>query len=553
MNNIIKSACFLLVLLETQSAFSSPQRNIGERCQADIHCKNGLICRENRCLEPKNVGGSCQANNDCNSDLYCHAYNHICTERGTMGDLLTPCQNNDDCETKICLAGKICGNKISKGRNCMGAEDCQIGQECNPVLGCVKLYNGKPYQGDYQLSNICTKDKHCSKNSHCVFEIAYNDDKGDEDEDEDEDSNNGIGFCQSGMLNAKCNTSDDCNNNLICKLASKKCENKGNIGQDCRSNAECLANLACNSLTSKCEKPLLSDQKGAGSKCQKDSDCLKGYCFSEWSQCVTGNAANIKGQGSPCVADETCASKHCYLPWQQCVKDLPGSPCEANSDCRYSSDKSYTYMFPKPVYANMRDSIDPDADDIGNVAQAIYNLQSRYGRMPQSNVALKYEGYRISNWSLMACENDRCINQRTPVFEAFKTGVAPALNQFLLGNSKPINILRKQLNSGKKLSSAEALKKEAAETLLPAFDQLLLGASIGNSAELDSIDLDVKQCLLNLSGRPECKRICYWRDLEGRRFNDKGEDITENVREKINSCLNDEDMVTFVLYTIPTI
>ena len=201
----------------------------GELCK-DGECKNGgsVFCEDSNgctddscdpatgCVNIPNTD-SCDDDNDC-------THTDLCSN-GTCGGTEYECDQPEQCETvegATCIGDGTCtyptapmdsmpcddGNACNVGEACAdgacaggGELDCDDGNvctddSCNPVSGCVHVYNSKPCSDD----DLCTTGDHCS-NGSCVT-------TGTVDCEENE-------FCEAGLCqplcgNGICDLEDTC-------------------------------------------------------------------------------------------------------------------------------------------------------------------------------------------------------------------------------------------------------------------------------------------------------------------------------------------------------
>ena len=106
-------------------------------------CNAGLLCVNNRCVQPDLPGASCTVG-VCATNSYCDI-NRTCAADGAQG---TPCRTDGSCDTGLtCASGNVCepaAQIVADGAQCNGAASrfCMLGSTCLPTTSFMCVPDG---------------------------------------------------------------------------------------------------------------------------------------------------------------------------------------------------------------------------------------------------------------------------------------------------------------------------------------------------------------------------------------------------------------------------
>jgi hypothetical protein len=203
------------------------QKFCGGICIVDAHCADfpGTVCAEAtyddgfgttgpiHVCTPELTGNTiCDRTEDCSTS-------RVCTFRQTTDDVLTvcrspqpggqgpgePCNNNDECETNLC----VCIDELCSGRSGTCSEICKSDADCTQGYGCGTI--AIPDQGgtDHYIhvcmrdTDSCGRDADCPSNMSCQMFVSGT---GDSLET----------MCRSGGGDGTSNTGEWCGNDTQC-------------------------------------------------------------------------------------------------------------------------------------------------------------------------------------------------------------------------------------------------------------------------------------------------------------------------------------------------
>ena len=122
--------------------FEEPDKKLGESCQAESECREGLSCIDGTCDAKSDgkKGADCSISKECGKGLYCEPtagkLKGKCTAAGD-GDVGDPCGSMADCKKGLtCKAeglGGVCAEteKGDVGASCEKKTDCLAGLNCS--------------------------------------------------------------------------------------------------------------------------------------------------------------------------------------------------------------------------------------------------------------------------------------------------------------------------------------------------------------------------------------------------------------------------------------
>ena len=254
----------------------------------------------------------------------------------------------------LLFAAYSCSNNSQDSQRLVA---CTTSDDCNSDLKCI---DGFCQKEDYGNKNECNSDLECPKGFYCNQNNKCENIKCNSREDCDENM-----ICLNGSCMEGCDNNSDCKSTQKCNLISHQCENLG----DCTQNPEiCTQGYYCDELSGKC---LLNIN------CQTNNDCAPGYkcdsgaciekircnnndicpdgevcrtdgycdvdtgCDSD-QYCINKNPAKpacstISGICYECVTNEHCndlSKPNCNQITHQCqAEEGPNGECQADSDC----------------------------------------------------------------------------------------------------------------------------------------------------------------------------------------------------------------------------
>ncbi len=127
---------------------------LGEACDR-VACREGLLCKQARCVARHELGEACEGAGDCAGSLKCRP-GHARTastcqreaKRGEPCDAVTFCADADLCEvqTSTCVA---------RSAHCRDKADCPTGSYCDPRVSAACLLSRS-------TSAACAADRQCT-------------------------------------------------------------------------------------------------------------------------------------------------------------------------------------------------------------------------------------------------------------------------------------------------------------------------------------------------------------------------------------------------------
>lgn len=111
--------------------------SVGAKCKEDEECRNGLICKRDRCKASGQVevGGPCIRSDECDDGLRC-GWAGFCVEEGTR-EIGEACGHNDECARGVSCEriGGISGQCVPRED---GADGLALGEECEASGVCAE-------------------------------------------------------------------------------------------------------------------------------------------------------------------------------------------------------------------------------------------------------------------------------------------------------------------------------------------------------------------------------------------------------------------------------
>jgi hypothetical protein len=265
-------------------------------CQSNADCNNGKSCQNNQCTgatstNNRQLGEACDLQNDCANGLVC-----VVTQQGAQsGICFEECTQSGRCTT-----GERC-TSLNNGRSacvCQGDNECPNGNLCKDFR-CVNNQNLR------KIGEVCSVSIRCEAGLTCVVTTP----------------NASSGFCLALCQNAggRCTTGEpcvplgngenacacqgdnECNNGKGCR--ELRCVGDSNEGAKegercnptCQSGLNCLGNPSVDGI---CVRP-----------CQQDSQCASIFtkCDTARQHCVAENKGT-RQRGETCDPQNLCVS-----------------------------------------------------------------------------------------------------------------------------------------------------------------------------------------------------------------------------------------------------
>lgn len=265
--------------------------------RSDSECPKGLICRNNKCINP------CE--NKCGFNALCKVLPTGIAECSCPPSLV-PLNNNaeEGCIRSIskCSSNLDCVNGVCDASQCKSI--CRSNQDC--------------YSGEKCIENLCQLS--CLNNVQCTGAQACIN-----------------GFCQIGCRsNKECGTSEACIENRC----QNPCLNEG----VCGPNAKC--SVRNHKITCNCDEhfePNPTPDQGCvrvPPGCLNSEDCPASYeCLGNKCFYPCRNNSNVCAIGERCI--NNLCSKVCYtsnncLPGEICSDGICVSGCVSDADCPHT-------------------------------------------------------------------------------------------------------------------------------------------------------------------------------------------------------------------------
>jgi hypothetical protein len=233
---------------------TDPPPEVKVECTTTAECKNGNVCRDNRCV-------ACERDRECARDEFCHPIQRKCQLQQCFG---RDCQLNDECSLgSFCVQG-LClpsgGAGSCKVTTCSDDTGCGEGQRCDPV------------------NLVCEKDLGCFVDADCGPGLGCNTTTGECVATCTPDNSAEVcgitRICKDGRC-ADCTANEDCAVGQTCNLSTNTCESPNS----CKVNRDCKVPLVCNRVTNSC-----TEDPG---KCFSKDDCrLDETCQIQTGKCV---------------------------------------------------------------------------------------------------------------------------------------------------------------------------------------------------------------------------------------------------------------------------
>lgn len=275
----------------------------GGSCDAEIRCKDGLVCQEGTCVSIPGPTGSSSSLGSASSTQSSSGVDG----GGTECTNVLQCALNGSVDGRDCVDGQCIFKSCTRDQEC-GRRSCIEGR-CADVSGCTKDEQCTDSVCiDGQCQPGCQDDAECNEGQpvavftcdrgHCRQRCVG-----------DQTCLLNGGICEGGVC-----IPAQCSYDLECTEPGKTRE--CSIGR-CQDYIPCTRDEQCGSPTMFCAPEARCRERPA---CLRDADCgEEGICFS--GRCIP---ATTCGEGLPeCAAGSNCMGGHC----------VPAAGCRGNSDC----------------------------------------------------------------------------------------------------------------------------------------------------------------------------------------------------------------------------
>jgi hypothetical protein len=226
----------------------------GSICSNGDYCSAGDGAACGTCVARKAAGEACASALECAS-FYC-AEDATCHARLADGE---PCEDDLQCLNLGCIEG-TCGGEASGG-TCASSDDCSGSEFCLEGTCVPPRADGAACTDDEQCSDVCM-DGACAP----------------------------FAACGAGEVGEPCDSSDNCQEGLLCSAETDRCIAAVAIGDTCRGlfASDCAQGSYCEVEDFSTEQPTgtCTALKPDGADCTVGSECESGAC-SDAGTCET--------------------------------------------------------------------------------------------------------------------------------------------------------------------------------------------------------------------------------------------------------------------------